>query len=58
MGGTGTAGISLASSGSPAVVGSLHEENDGEFSVQLEEESIHTIQQDLPRTPLASKSCS
>ena len=46
-GGTGTAGISLASSGSPAVVGSLHKENNGEFPVQLEEESTHTIGQDL-----------
>ncbi len=45
-GGTQTAGISLASSGSPAVVGSLCKENDGEFPVQLEEESIHTIRQD------------
>ncbi len=35
-GGTGTAGISLASSGSPSVVGSLRKENDGEFPVQLE----------------------
>ncbi len=46
-GGTGTAGISSASSGSPAVVGSLRKENDGEFPVQLEEESTHTIGQDL-----------
>ncbi len=47
VGGTGTAGISLASSGSPAVVGSLRKENNGEFPVQLEEESTHTIRQDL-----------
>ncbi len=43
---TGTAGISLASSGSPAVVGSLRKENNGEFLVQFKEESIHAIQQD------------
>jgi hypothetical protein len=47
VGGTGTAGISLASSGSPAVVASLRKKKDGEFPVQLEEESTHTIGQDL-----------
>jgi hypothetical protein len=47
VGGTGAAGILLASSGSPVVVGSLCKENDGEFPVQLEEESTHRIGQDL-----------
>ncbi len=45
--GTGTAGISLAFSRSFAVVASLCKENDGEFPVQLEEESKHMIGQDL-----------
>ncbi len=57
VGGTGTAGISLASSSSPVVVVSLRKQNDGKFPAQLEEKSTHTIQQDLPQTPLASKSC-
>jgi hypothetical protein len=46
-GGTGTAGVSLASSGSPAVAGSLSKENNGEFPVHLEEESTHMIGQDV-----------